>query len=161
MKQIIVLAFITISVAITASGQVERNPIKVKGEVVAYIKPNIIVRTGAHNGEMLIAKVKFPRTSKTEHVWLLNEFFGNVSNLPAKVFSDAGKWKFKLNRRVDCDSVLRPNYSEIFKDFQKTRSNNETWVMDEPAEINFIIPEKSLNIPANKVLPCYEILSLK
>jgi hypothetical protein len=161
MKQIISSAIIIVSLVNASFGQVKQNPIKVNGEVVAYIRSNIIRSAGQHNGEKLIARVKFSRNSKAEFIWLLNDFFGNESNLPAKVFTSGQKWKFKINRRVDCDSVLRPDYSELFKNSQKTTSGDEIWIMDEPPTINFIIPEKSLNISAEKVLPCYEILSLK
>jgi hypothetical protein len=161
MNQIIASAIMTVSLVISAFGQVERNPIKVSGEVVAYVKSNIEVKSGSVNGETLLARVKFSRSTKTDYIWLLHEYIGNESNLPAKVFNSGRKWKLEINRRVDCDSVLRPDYSDLGKDFLKTTSSNEKWVMDDPPEINFIITEKSLNIPADKVLPCYEILSLK
>ncbi|HLM01119.1 MAG TPA: hypothetical protein VK400_08670 [Pyrinomonadaceae bacterium] len=168
MKQITALVFIVGSLVFSIFGQPDLKPIKIKGEVVAYLKPNVPHLSSIVYTEELIVKVK-ASNSFGNYIKLLNIYLGDKNHLPTNLYTNGGDWRFTAKRRVDCDSVLRPNVPEVPKianteiedknNLDKT-DNSFVILFDQP-EINFIVAEASLNIPNNKVLPCYEILSLK
>jgi hypothetical protein len=161
MKQAIIIAVVIISLQFSNLAQVRIKSFKITGEVIAYIKSDFLMKPHGFvpNGEEFIVKVKRSKNNKEEYIKLLNEYLEDKSDLPENIYSGKGRWKFTVTRRVDCDLVLRPDYSAL----TMTSNNNdkEKWIMDEPPKVNFIRPEEEKNIPSDKVLPCYLILSLK
>ena len=157
------LALIAVWLSVPSSGQFKIKRVSLNGEVVAYIKPHVIVPPNSLNGEKLLARVTRPGSSKIEYLWLLKEFFGNQSDLPAQIYGSGVTWEFKATRRVDCDSTLRPRSSTPLES-SKTANDDENggeFILDDPPAVTFIVSEQYLSIPAGKVLPCYQILSLK
>jgi hypothetical protein len=131
---------------------------KISGRVIGYIPANF---ESKHNGygETLIVKVKRSKNVKAIYVKLTHHYFEGKDALPKSIFSGVGWRRFKVTREEDCDSVLHPDYSSL--EMMSNTNDHEKWTMDEPPKVNFINPEDEKSIPADEVLPCYVILSLR
>lgn len=162
MKFLLYLAVNFVLLLVPCFGQVKISPVNFTGEVIAYIESDIIIPSHSYipNSDVLIVKVKSSKKTQTEYIKIKTEYFEEKSQLPHNIFSRTGKWKFKVTRRVDCDSVLNPDYSEFLKSANDNK-DGDVWIMDKPVKVHFIHPKEGRSISADKVLPCYLILSLK
>lgn len=144
------------------------NSTKMKGEVIAYVEPTIKVPPHSYipNVNELIVKVNKIKGNNAKFARVINEYFSEKTILPDNIFTEGGKWKFKVTRRVDCDGVLvlsaplkKPDDDN--KDKKFTVQDADQFILDPPPVVRLINSDEAKKIPSDQILPCYSILSFE
>jgi hypothetical protein len=134
----------------------QNKTVTLKGEVVAYVEPHLVMMPHSYvpNADVLIVRVKDKNKMEGKFIKILTEYFSEKSPLPEDIFK-GGVWKFKLNRQVYCDNLLIFDLPDSERSFEK---DGEIWVLITPS-IKYIESEDSVDLPKNKILPCYKFIS--